>query len=66
MPDKKGSERVFFTELRGTRIEILPDFFCRQIRQVDCADFSSFSADTEFAGVEINGGLIERGQFRDT
>lgn len=66
MADKEGSERVFFPELRSACIEILSDLFCCQIRQVNCADFSSFSADAEFAGVEVDGRLVECGQFRDT
>lgn len=66
MPDKKGSECVFFPELRSSCIEICPDFLHRQICQVDGTDFASFSADAELACVEVDGGLVESSQFRDT
>lgn len=66
MADKEGGEGIFFAELRSACIEICPDFLCRQIRQIDGTDFSSFSADAEFAGVEIDGGLVKCGQFRNT
>lgn len=66
MTDKEGIECIFFTQIHLSCFQIYSDFLNSEIGQINRPYFSSFSTNTEFTGVEIDGGFIERGQFGNT
>lgn len=66
MSDKEGIEHILLTKICFSSLKILSDLIDRQVGQIYRTDFASFTADAEFARIQIDGGSVERGQFRDT
>lgn len=58
MPYEEGIEGIFLTKFNFSSFQIFFNPIHRQVGQIDGSNLASFSANTEFTGIQIDSGFI--------